>query len=363
MNFNLVRDAHVSVNKVMTHDGGTVANIVINDQYEHRFSAKSRISKHLDLMTTTDLSNRLSGGDFFMVDDKLIDFRDSSYNGFIHTDQSLVHLMDTIGVSLKTPRRAMLVSNSVSSDIAANIDIDDSNIILRKDWDTRSFKAPGYDAGGEMESKLFFNWNPFMQNIRATYELIRLICDNGAVGVTPIFNGKIPLVNRWQEHLDIANDQIQQTIADLVSQRMLEMKTQRSSLYQATLVSNHAYARMKDPLASLEDVKMLHNLSRVVDPEMHLSNVYNGNVFEDTRLSKQVPSHLTAIDLYNIVTEIRSHTAEGGNSSARSLDGLANELMFNNTDKMFDVSINRYSSAAKLSSFSDPEQAFFNTVH
>ena len=358
MNFNLVKNAHVDVTKTITAQGGTVASIVIDNQYEHRFSAKSRISKHLDLMTPADLSARLSGGSFFMVNDELVDFRDSSYNGFIHSDDSIIQLMDTIGVSSKNSRRFGQRSASDQGD-----EVVDSDIILRKDWDTRGFQAPGFESGGEMESKLYFNWNPFVQNVRATYELIRLICENGAVGVTPIFNGKIPLVNRWQEHLDIANDQIQQTIADLVSHRMLEMKTQRASLYQTLLTTGHAHSRMKDKAATLDDVDKLYRIAQVVNPELHLDKVYNGNVFSDSRLSKQVPSHLTTMDLYNIITEIRSHTTERDGSSGRSLDGLANELMFNTDNKMFEASTKRYDTAPKLSSFSDPEQAFFNTIH
>ena len=364
--FNLVHNAKVEVSKGFTNHGATTASVMVNDRFSHTFKASSRISKHLHMMTPTDLSKQLSGGSFFFVDDKLIDFRDSSYNGFVHTDDSVNHLMDTIGFEDIDNTSRVLGVRGRRSRLLSKSDTDDdveSTIRLRKQWDVAGFKVPGYADGGEMESHLFYQWNPFVSHVRATYELLRLICENGAVGIAPIFNAKIPLVNRWQEHLDMATDQIQRVISHKTSNRMISMKDERASLYDCLNTTSHIQARVSSEEIASTEFQQLRNILNIVNPQIHLDEVYNQHVFDNSTLAKQLPSHLTAMDLYNIVTEVRTHTTETSKSRNTALDGLANALLFGEGFSEFDSSVDRCSTSPKISSFSDSETAFFGMVN
>ena len=341
MTVQLLRNANVEVSRVKSGES-LAAHIIVDDKFEHTFPSTSRVSRHLDMMTNEDLATRLSGGQYFFNDGQLMDFRDGSYNGFVHTDQSIAQLMKTIGINQVSTRR--------------NRDFE-----MGKVWSRADFNGTG-SVGGEMQSQINFMWNPFVSVVKATYELVRLICENGMVGTTQIYNGKIPLVNRWDEHLDIASDQIQGTIADLVTHRLGEMVIERASVYEAQRALAHIMIRKSTGNGANWDA--LTNLSMLIDPKEHLNTVYAQTVFTDARLGKQMPSHLTTFDLYNVITEMRSHTNEADGSSGLSLDTMANDILFSTARPEFESSVQRYSGkSAKLASFSDADQAFFNIIH
>jgi hypothetical protein len=341
MTVQLLRNANVEVSQVKS-GGSIAAHIVVDDKFEHTFLPTSRVSRHLDMMSTDELGSRLSGGQYFFHDEQLMDFRDGAYNGFVHTDQSIAQLMKTIGINQVSARRMR-------------------DFEMGKVWSRSEFNGTG-SVGGEMQSQINFMWNPFVSVVKATFELVRLICENGMVGTTQIYNGKIPLVNRWDEHLDIASDQIQGTIADLVTHRLSEMVIERASIYEAQRALAHV--TMRKSTGNGAHWEGLNNLSMLINPEEHLNTVYAKTVFTDPRLGKQMPSHLTTFDLYNVITEMRSHTNEVDGSSGLSLDTMANDIIFSTSRPEFESSVQRYSGkSAKLASFSDADQAFFNIIH
>ena len=97
--FKLIRNADIEVKQIINSKKRNEAEITINGEFQHRFSDKSRVSKHLDVMSPKDLQERMQGGAFFMVDDQLVDWRDGHYaeSGFIHTDEHLGKMMEILG--------------------------------------------------------------------------------------------------------------------------------------------------------------------------------------------------------------------------------------------------------------------------
>jgi len=346
----MLRDANVVVRELQDHTGSH-AVITVNDAFEHVFPADSRVSKHLDLQTAEELAATMTGGSYFFLDDELIDFRDSRYGkGFVHTDASLDSLMHFIGytdVSKEHKSRHRMMNRTSSS-----------NTSLSKVWDKQNLIIPHYQEGGDFDSQLSFMWNPFEKHIGTKYDLVRLICTNGMVGLTPFINMKVPLVNRWQEHIEIANRQLQNKISTTMVNRISQMANGRASVQDALLLDKHIMNRVGE--SSPYDRERLMRIQKIVDPYEHLAQSYKAEVFENTNIAEQLPSHLSVFDAWNIATEIASHTAQTDNSSDRGLQKLANSLMFDR-----ECTINRVTHIGKhieASPFSSPSRAFFGDV-
>lgn len=355
----MIDNATVKVKGIIDDKKKNVAEIIINDEHVHRFASSSRVSKHLDIMTPEDLGKRLSGGKFFMVDDQLIDFRDGSYNGFVHTPETLDVFMDILGV--QSVDDIPLARRNHRAD---ETDVSGSKLVLRSVWDKSEIIVPGYKAGGNFNSELSFVWNPFVKTVNSAFDLVRLICTNGMVGLTSFLNTKVPLFNRWDEHLDIAARQIQNKVNATVVERVQRMRDERASVADCLLVASHAFSRMTvegGNNLSVEQRVRLERVFNIANPRTHLDGVYRSEVYEDKNLAAQLPGHLTNLDVFNIATEIRTHSNETSKSSNFALDKLANGLLFDgDTDAM--VGVSSLSTLPRLSSFSDDEAAFFGEM-
>ena len=347
--YEMIRNADVEVISTRNAANHPVALASING-LEHRFDATSRVSKSLDMLSADDVAARLSGGNYFFVNGELHDFRDGHYNGFVHTDESIAHLADVLGFS--EGRNSVRVhENTVGR-----------HLTLGKKWSDHGITVPGYNDGGEFQSELHFGWNPFVKTINSAFMLYRLICTNGMRGLRNFMNTKIPLVNRWEEHLEIANRQIQNKVSGMVTGRMAQMGSERATVAEVALLTGHAYKRTQGA-ENVNETAKLQRLNRIIDianPRLHLNGVYKDEVFTDKRLAAQMPAHVSVFDLYNMATELRSHTSEADGSSDRGLDKLSNDLVFDRKD------LTQYASRfmlPKVSEFSDPDAAFFGTMN
>lgn len=355
--FELIRDANVTVTPIVTGTGkarAVEAEITINDKYQHRFPRSSRVSKHLDVMDATDLAERLSGGSFFMLDagdgHQLVDFRDGQYNGFTHTDDSIAHFIEILGFK-ELPKAAGTRGG----------DSDGVSIALKKVWSKNEIMVPGFQSGGDFSSQLSFNWNPYVKTINSSFDLIRMICTNGMVGLTNFLNTKVPLLNRWEEHLDIASRQIQNKVNTIVIDRVQAMRSERASVSECLLLEQHAYDRLYAPGTKSSDERArLFSLMTAVAPQAHLGHVYKQGVFTNKSLAAQLPAHLTHFDVWNIATELRSHTNQAKKSSDNALDRFANQVLFDNDD--YSVIGANQIGAVRTASFADAERAFYGNV-
>lgn len=348
LNYELVRSANVRVTASTDAKNYPVASIIVNNAYKHEFSPDSRVSKALETMDADTLAQRLTGGSYFFVDDDLVDFRDGHYNGFIHEDASIKKLSKVIGITeskkLSTRLQDNLVSNMYS---------------LGCSWSQNEIVVPEYNDGGQFTSELLFNWNPFVKTVNSAFMLWRLICTNGMKGMTHFLNTKIPLINRWEEHLDIANAQIQNKVNGMVKRRLAGMGAQHATVNELQQIATHARKRYEKTIQGEDSHDRLRNIIQIADPSLHLANVYRESVFKDTRVSAQVPGHLSLFDAYNLATEVRSHTRETDGSSTLALDRFANDLVFNRKDLTQHAS--RFSKV-RQASFENHENAFFGTL-
>lgn len=352
--YSMFRNAPVVVSPVVQLSGSVSAHIVVDDQYEHTFKPNSRVSESLSLarspnemnLAVSQLQARLTGGHFFFVNDTLVDHRDGHYDGFQHTDKSIDKLMEVIGIEEKVSglRRSGMRLNTTSSPIS-----------LSTKWSIEGFQIDGYLQGGAFSSEINFGWSPFMNYVKGIFEITRLICSNGMVGTSDLINSKIPLLNRWEEHLQIANKQMQNMVQSKVSTRLGEMAYNRATVNELQLVTKHVRERLNET-TDVTESQQLSGLVRVIDPVVHLSQYYQPSVFDDSNVSARLPGHLSEFDLWNIITEMYTHTTQSDNSSDGGLQRLANKMLFPNPDlnkgRIVDV-------IPISSSFSDPDRAFF----
>lgn len=343
--YELIRNADVKVTKKMATKSAPIAVVTINDKYTHEFAASSRVSKHLEVMEPEHLEARLNGGSFFVVEDQLVDWRDNTYHGFVHSDDSIANMMDTIGFVYNKDlpfHRGRGKGDQIS---------------LRKTWSKGEIQVPGYQQGGQFTSQLAFTWNPFERMINSQFDLVRLICTNGMVGLTSFLNSKVPLINRWEEHLDIASRQIQNKVNGMVIERVKGMSMERASVADVLLLEQHIAARLEHEDNRDQSTRdRLFNLLGAVAPRQHLSSVYRDGVFSDKSLAAQLPAHLTMFDAFNVATELRTHTNETSKSGNAGLDKFANGVLFDREDN-FVANASRFT-APKTLSWIDADAAF-----
>lgn len=349
----LIRNAKVEVRPVITDSSDVLAHITINDKYEHTFESSSRISKVLSMTGDTrsfevakqQLQERLDGGDYFMIDGQLVDFRDSVYNGFVHTDDSIGHLIDNIGI--------MRNDDALRSGLKLNTQ--SSKHILANRYSSEGLEIAGLNEGGMFNTNIVYSWNPFTSFVKGAFEIVRLICENGMVSATDLISSNIPLVNRWEEHLKISNKQMQNAVQGLVGKRINDMVSERASVTDLRLIAKHAENRLSSVIDPNEKER-LERIKFIADPMIHLPEYYSLESLQDTNIAAQLPGHLSAFDAWNCVTEIMTHTSENEKSTPRSLQGFANSLVFPKKEANTNHHLN---TTPLLSAFSNPEVAFF----
>jgi len=355
MNHDFMKNAKVNVEDATDDKGRKTAIITVGDglgeKYQHQFPHTSRISKALTVMTPVQLAEQMSGGSYFFVDATLYDFRDGNYKGHIQTDDTILQLIDLLGINhYDDSNRDMRVHENVTS----------GRIKLGRKWSDNPIDITAFNEGGEFRSELHFGWSPFMTTINSAFKLERLICTNGMRGLRTFMNTKIPLVNRWKEHLDIASIKIQNKVDGICQRRFREMSTERASVAELMALNNHAEERIQDGREHAATNTMLRNIQSVVNPCRHLADVYQSNVFnKHSPAAAQYPGHLTTMDAYNIATEIRSHTPAVKKSTERALDMIANDMVFDHTNIILPATAKV---SRKASAFSDPDAAFFGVM-
>ena len=347
-NYELVRNAHVAVTASRDSKNHPVANLLINDKYNHVFPSTSRVSRALETMTADDLRDRLMGGTFFFVGKTLVDYRDGFYNGFIQDDASIASLVRVIGIQESHSVVIHLQDNLVTK-----------KYVLGAKWDASQFVVPGYvGSQGDFENELLFGWSPFNKDVNSAFVLKHQSTGNILRGMASFLKKRIPLMNRWEEHLDIACKQLQVRIESEIKRRFQAMNHERASIQELQLVYDHAKTRidkgpnMKGSAAEIRLQKIMH----ASNPVLHSNKIYKEGVYTDMRLAAQRKGHLSVFDTYTLATEIRTHSPEADGSSNLAMDRFANDLIFNHKD------LTQYGArfeGTKVSAFNNVEEAFY----
>ena len=339
----LVRNAHV-----VAQQSGKNLLITVNDLFQHEFDVSSRYSNALRLHAPEEIAERLKGGNFFFVGDELVDFREKQATTFVHSNENIDALMQHVGSRHVSGREKIQFNQNGHS-----------QILLNKHWMDNEFHAEGYQDGGLFTTNVSFTWSPFAEYVRGVFQLVRQICENGMVASTNFVNSRVPLVNRWVEHLDIAAHQIHNKANDQIRERVKNLQHERASLRELMVISEHADSRLQAE-ENLMNAHILTNIRDIADPRVHAAGSYSDEVFSNQHLASQLPGHLTAFDAWNLVTEMSTHTSETADSSVTALQRIANSMVFD--DKNRREFLVKKSTEVRKSAFSDPNAAFFGTM-
>lgn len=349
--FEMIRNASgLDLSVGTSRKGKPVARIEIGG-YHHEFPEMSRVSRHLQTMPATEVQDRLRSGAFFFIEQdnqmKLVDFVLDAPNRFIHSDSDIHNLMNTIGVSPIGHRRNRHLHSNTHND----------TLYLGSAFSAENLSITELNQnamGGEFSSLLRFVWNPFQMHVNSAFELIRLVCANGAAGIASFLNSKVPLMNQWEQNLHIASKQIQSLVQNKVDVRLRRMAQDNASVGTLLQLENHLMKRLGNEDVDPTEAQMFRSMLNVVDPAIHLGSIYKEGVFDNASIAAQLPSHLTKMDAWNIATEMNSHTEATADSSHFALARIANELMFTDRD---------YRVHRKIESpFSSADQAFFGQI-
>lgn len=347
MQYSMFRNADVKVTSHRNNRNHNVASIVVNGKFEHLFDATSRISRALDTSLASDIEERLNGGTYFFIENTLVDFRDRHYNGFIQDDASLASLIRVIGVKNKHAISTHLSENQTTR-----------KYVLGCAWDASQFTIPQLAGDGKFENELLFGWSPFNKDVSSAFMIKQLSTGNALRGMSGFLRKRIPLINRWEEHLDIACKQLQVRIDALMERRFAAMTTERASIQELMLISDHAKIRIDkgEAIHGSAAEARLQKIRKIANPIIHTNQIYREAVFTDMSLAAQRKGHLSLYSLYQLATEMRTHTKETDGSSMLALDRFANDLVFNHKD------LTQYGARyekVKAPVFKDTEDAFF----
>ncbi|MEG0868895.1 MAG: DUF932 domain-containing protein, partial [Hafnia sp.] len=251
---------------------------------------------------------------------------------------------ERLGYSLIDPKKAS--DNTIFQGIRHNL----NGAFMGGEWDKFDLDMPGFGDGGKFENRLIAAWSPFLKGVVITVDMLRLACTNGMVGQSPMVTYEVPVVNDWNNNLEIASRQLKPRFNDRIRTSIEGMADKRASLYEV----ERAYRLLekREGIIDMGDFEARNNLQEllhITDIQAQLGSHYS----QEQMKRNDLPSHLTRYDVYNILTEAATHLGRDGRSD-RAITGYLNDFVFNK-----ERSFSQHSGLIKLSQDSDHNRAFF----
>lgn len=301
------------------HNKGEVT-LVVND-LKVELNRRHPISVAASLTTPEDALESIRGGHFVIehgadIETSLKEWRDATYTGFMQTDDFIARFGG------------------------------DTSLAERGFGD---FSITEFGKGGEFKLTTGFEWSAFNKNLKTQVNILRQICENGMIARRPMFEREVPIINLFDHHLDIAARQLVDIARKEISQRLEVMGREHAYVKDVNLVQSHVQRRITAEPTNDRLIKINDALSLYGD----VTKYYKQSAI-DNGIVKALPSPISRFDLWNITTELNSHTHELVESTSSSLDRIATGLIF--PKKIGGVIAER---AVKQSTFGSPEQAFF----
>ena len=309
---------HVDIQRIGRNKGDimlTVNDSTVNLNRRHPISIASSLTTPEDAMAS------LANGHFMFVTDQhgetsLKEYRDHSYNGFIQTDD----FIQRFGTDATLGNRS-----------------------------TSEFNLPEFGLGGDFNLTAGFTWSAFSKNLQTSVSVLRQICSNGMVARMPLFERQVPVINLFDQHLDIASRQLIDVSRRHITSRIEKMGREHAMVKEVSLVQAHIGKRIKaDPSNS-----RLAALNGALEIYGDVSEYYTKQAI-DNGIVDTLPSTISRFDLWNITTELNSHTEALVDSTGQSLDRIATGLLFPKREIVGVVNDRLESNV-----FGSPEQAFF----
>lgn len=349
-------DVYARSVEIQGKTSATALELIIQGSVSHFFLPGSKEAVMAKYQSDEDLTAMFSGGDYFVVGDDLVDYRMPEYKGFVHSDDSIAKLAESVGLMRSSGSGSRLAPNPVFNQYRKSPYA--SNVMLGGEMSSQDIRVDALGKGGDMSAKLLFKWSPFTELVSSVVEVLRLVCTNGMVANSPLFNAQVPIINRHEEHLKIAEDQVMSRFQRLITERLAVMGDERASVHDLMFIEKQLKRISSDlPDGAAFDVKRrIDALIRLVEPR--LVGASSGSISSAEAMT--LAGHLTAFDAWNCMTEIDSwlNGAKHGvrdEAVSRSLQARSNVLLFDRHGD--ELAIGR-EKAVPLYEGNGPEQAF-----
>jgi len=321
LNLEIIRKARVEISPVFI-ESGIALKIIIENRYVHIFSPQSKESLALKSTDLKMLESLYNNGFYIIADEKLVDYRLSSYQGFIQTDSAMAKLQEVIGIEKLSKN-----NSSVKGLFSQHKTSGKSGIYLGGEWDNFELDVKELGDGGLFKNNLLYKYSPFSANIITSLEVERLICTNGMVASSPFITFEVPVINDWEKNLHVVSAQLKPKINDILSQRMASMADQRASV--ATIMKIEALLDERDASTLLTDIERqrLESMANISNSMLNLGKYYHSDVFKDAKKASFLDSHLTQFDAFNILTEASTHLGRNEENDTKIQREL-NSLVF-----------------------------------
>ena len=342
------------VKMVLSPDFESVTLYVLDDkntEYKHRFTSKSRFFK----MFTEDksaLESRLIGAPFVFTDNNnLVDFRTNDYRGFVQSEDVLNQLGEVLGVNKINSEDKSRASRKKKSNFGFVLGSHEHEVEFNVSEDNSD--------NGDFKAILSFPFNPFDDKVGCSVGVERLICLNGMATSSSVFNFKIPMINNVEENFRVALKNLAPQIQNKLKEKIMSLQHEDASLL--TVEDSHSLIRdrMDSSVQNEEQMILLATTADVTDIHKHCSDTYERSILEKEFHKELLPSHLTVFDVWNILTEVDSHTNETESSTSAKIQRRLNTLVFNSVtmgqrERTMNMDVNK-SNAFRASH----KQAFF----
>lgn len=345
MAHTMIRNAHVEIT-VGTEKGYNVDGTSRTSYYpilnipshgiSHEFAANSKEGSIFKTQGAEGLQAYLNGGHFFFSDGAM-DYRLASYRGYMHTEDSMMHLTDHLGdlqvFSGNHENARQFHRNSTSKGI------------FGRTIDTFGMEMSSLGEGGDFNISVNAGWSPFSHAVSLKMAVERLVCTNGMVANSRFATQQVPLVSDWENSLDIVAAKLRPATTEIISNNLQAMAHTRAPI---SLVEN-----LNKLVRGSEEFSGKDSIIRLLDND---SGIYNDKALN--KAAAMLPSHLTQYDIYNIATELTSHH-DLGEHIGLHLNHMSGDLMFNLQKYAPMNPLHVSSGTTELSSDSDPRRAFF----
>lgn len=290
--------------------------LILNDgQFTNKINKRSQIGRIISTTNVENAVDMLHGGHFFFLDGKLSEFRNNEYDGFIQSD-------DIIQRFANTPLNEVMKSN---------------------------FHITDFGEGGKFNLKTGFTWSAFASYLKTEVSMMRLICENGAVVKHKMFEKKVHIMNNYDDHLKIAAEQINKMATKEVTNKVYGLQKQTASVQDVIQLENHIAERMTNTTGH---ESQLQKYLDVID-QGKFDQKYTPAALRNASISHHLASHMTKFDLFNMATELNTHTKSSDRSSNNALNMLITRLLFSEDH------VGKTTKIGFEKTFDNPELAFF----
>lgn len=340
--FKMIRDAKVEITQVHTHRATQAIEgmdiLVTDDAGESipvHFGPKTREAMQLASSDVAYMTEQLNGGNFSFLGDDLLDYRPSTYQGFVHSDESIADLIEHAGV---TPR-SQFARKSVKAQFSSGAGEGAGTRTIGSIVDTFDLNVPTMGQGGQFTNDIAALWSPYSDKISSLLIAERLICNNGMVMDAPFVTYKTPILSDVSENIAVMMNQLKPRLEGVLQSRYEQMSVTPARLDLITSTFDALKSRSNTMALSLEvgatspEMENMVKLMNVLDPEIHLSGIYHESVFRaPSREQKNVRGHLTEFALYNLITEVTTHYGVDPATDSR-LTRITNSLVFDSLEQ------------------------------